>query len=427
MSGITNYLPSTGLKKGKKLFDIGSPTKRLSKQTPADSPNNKSIIEERRHIDVTVRSKSSAKKHEYKRKVEEAFRPDIHYNKITKDIFQYNFKKIGFDLEKVSGEGINHYHIRKMFNRLGYQITGFLSIDALLACKKVQDLGFEQSKPFERYIRAREKMNRSVDNTNIFSDNELLESAISSPINIDSLLIWTINNESSLTEFKKENYSGIRLYHQSACSKDKLKKYLKKRGKATDDNIKIIDSLFDHNLYEGIEENHHFQTHKDNSLTTRTVPQKLQNIRKFTKLLRYADEPYKFTKHIKSKKAIMRLVKDMQVSNRGKSILRKKIQEYKSASPSPEEQETIDSAVFRANQRVLSRTLKERFEEKKHLDIYIRNSFDPVHATWVKKILDPRKLTQTKKVLKISPNSRMKFKDRMRVQQLCESRNRQTL
>lgn len=71
-----------------------------------------SIIEERRHIDTTSRSKSSAKKFEYKRRVEEAFRPDIHYNKITKDIFQYNFKKIGFDLDKVSGEGINHYHIR---------------------------------------------------------------------------------------------------------------------------------------------------------------------------------------------------------------------------------------------------------------------------------------------------------------------------
>ena len=46
------------------------------------------------------------------RDISEAFRPEINFDTFTKAIFSFQFKKMGFDLEKVNGEGINHYHIR---------------------------------------------------------------------------------------------------------------------------------------------------------------------------------------------------------------------------------------------------------------------------------------------------------------------------
>ena len=46
------------------------------------------------------------------KKVREAYRPEIKYDSFTKSIFYYQFKRLGFDLQKVNGEGINHHHIR---------------------------------------------------------------------------------------------------------------------------------------------------------------------------------------------------------------------------------------------------------------------------------------------------------------------------
>mmetsp|Transcript_27877 Transcript_27877/g.24664 ORF Transcript_27877/g.24664 Transcript_27877/m.24664 type:complete len:87 (+) Transcript_27877:373-633(+) len=86
--------------------------------------------------------------------------------------------------------------------------------------------------------------------------------------------------------------------------------------------MRIVDNLFE-------EENHifnhnlHPKTMKAQALTTRRVPDKLQNIRRFTKLLRYADEPYKFSKNLKSKKNIMKLLSDIQQLPKGRNLVKK--------------------------------------------------------------------------------------------------------
>ena len=86
-----------------------------------------------------------------------------------------------------------------MFNRIGYQITGMLAIDALLKCKEMQmgkdKLKCKQTLSFlasmGNYIKNKEKLSRSFENARLSQDpNILLKKAIQAPLNMNLLLAW---------------------------------------------------------------------------------------------------------------------------------------------------------------------------------------------------------------------------------------------
>lgn len=113
----SSYFPRSVTRNRMMSDDVISPPRRLPNQTPQDSPGGKASSKNLNYIikanpAVSQISSKTKNSFDYQKSVEEAFRPTLNFDSLTKDIFLYNFKKIGFDLEKIDGEGINHYHIR---------------------------------------------------------------------------------------------------------------------------------------------------------------------------------------------------------------------------------------------------------------------------------------------------------------------------
>ena len=114
----------------------------------------------------------------------------------------------------------------------------------------------------------------------------------------------------------------------------------------------------------------------------------------------------------------MKLISDIQNLPKGIDLVQKKVQEWRSVEQTPEDKETIDCAVFRANKRLSDRQMRNVTEEKMKLKFYLRNSVDPVHAFRIKNILDPEKHYKFAQLLKNSPTAKMSMKERMRINTL---------
>lgn len=119
----------------------------------------------------------------------------------------------------------------------------------------------------------------------------------------------------------------------------------------------------------------------------------------------------------------MKLISGIQNMPKGFQFIQNKVQEWKSAELTPEDKKTINSAVYRASKRLSDRQIRGVTEEKIKLNQYIKYAIDPVHASRMNHILDPKKHHKLTQILKKSAVSKLNKKERMRINILCDSRN----
>lgn len=114
----------------------------------------------------------------------------------------------------------------------------------------------------------------------------------------------------------------------------------------------------------------------------------------------------------------MKVLKDLPNLPEAQKQVQQGIEDWQNADLTPEEQESVDTAVLRAQHRVTNRVRRQYSQEKDQLKYFTDHDNDPIHATHLSRILDPKRYYLTSRLSKSSAPTKLTEKQKQRIRNL---------